>query len=196
MSQSFQRAHQSIAQQNKASGSVGSSIGQTGHDGFIDQPSGMRVVMTAMQLTRGHVGQHIHESSEDDTAVSTSEGILRICAEVKSLRSENAVLRQQLKDLEEMRNSHDLSIPMKSDDTWSHQVKTYAATILFAQVKFIPSEKFLDDLTNPYSLGNKTAHHFKVENKVSFLLDDIQAGCGLWNKEKERKCSRMHYKRL
>ena len=56
---------------------------------------------------------------------------------------------------------------MKSDDTWSHQVKTYAATILFAQVKFIPSEKFLDDLTNPYSLGNKTAHHFKIENKVS-----------------------------
>ena len=133
MSQSFQRAHQSIAQQNKASGSVGSSIGQTGHEGFIDPPSGMRVVMTAMQCTRGHVGQHIHEASEDDTAVSTSKGILRICAEVKSLRSENAVLRQQLKDLEEMRNCHDLSIPMKSDDTWSHQVKTYATTILFAQ---------------------------------------------------------------
>ena len=100
MSQSFQRAHQSIAQQNKASGSVGSSIGQTGHEGFIDPPSGMRVVMTAMQHARGHVGHHIHEASEDDTAVSTSEGILRICAEVKSLRSENAVLRQQLKDSE------------------------------------------------------------------------------------------------
>jgi hypothetical protein len=127
----------------------------------------MRVVMTAMQRTRGHVGQHIHEASEDDTAVSTSEGILRICAEVKSLRSENTVLRQQLKDLEEMRNCHDLSIPMKSDDTWSHQVKTYATTILFAQVKFILSEKFLDDLINLYSLGNKTAHHFKIENKVS-----------------------------
>ena len=88
------------SQQNNANGSVGSSIGQTGHDGFIDQPSGMRVVMTAMQQSRGHTGQHIHESSEDDTAVSTSEGILRICAEVKSLRSENAVLRQQLKDSE------------------------------------------------------------------------------------------------
>ena len=49
MSQSFQRAHQSIAQQNKANGSVGSSIGQTGHDGFIDQPSSMRVAMTVIQ---------------------------------------------------------------------------------------------------------------------------------------------------
>jgi hypothetical protein len=167
MSQSFQRAHQSIAQQNKASGSGGSSIGQTGHEGLIDPPSSMRVVTTVMQHVRGHMDQHIHEASEDDTAVSTSEGILRICAEVKSLRSENAVLRQQLKDLEEVRNCHDLSIPVKSDDTWRHQVKTYAATILFAKVKFIPSKMFLDDLTNPYSLGNKTALHFKIENKVS-----------------------------
>ena len=100
------------------------------------------------------MGQHKHEASVDDTAVSTSEGILRLCAEVKSLRSENAVLRQQLKDSEEMRNSHDLSVPMKSDDIWRHQVKTYAATIPFAQVKLNPSEKFLYDLTNQYSLGN------------------------------------------
>ena len=167
MSQTFQRAHQEIAQQNKASGSVGSSIGQIGHEGFIDPPSSTRAVMAAIQCSRGHIGQHIHEASEDDTVVSTSEGIWRICAEIKSLRSENAVLRQQLKDLKEMRNCHDLSIPMKSDDTWRHQVKKYATTILFAQVKFIPSEKFLDDITNPYSLGNKTAHHFKIENKVS-----------------------------
>ena len=166
-SQSFQMAHQAIAHQNKASGSVCSSIGQTGHEGFIDPPSCMRVVTTAMQCSQGHMGQNIHEESEDDTAVSTSEGILRICANVKSLRSENAVLRQQLKDLKEMRNSHDLSIPMKSDDTWRHQVKPYATTILFAQVKIIPSEKFLDDLTNPYFLGNKSALHFKIENKVS-----------------------------
>ena len=56
---------------------------------------------------------------------------------------------------------------MKSEDTWRHQVKTYATTTLFIQVKFIPSEKFLDDCTNPYSLGNKTAHHFEVENKAT-----------------------------
>ena len=61
-SQSFQRAHQSITQQNKASGSVGSSIGQTGHEGLIDPPSGMRVVMTAIQCSRGSMGQHIHEA--------------------------------------------------------------------------------------------------------------------------------------
>jgi homospermidine synthase len=93
----------------------------------------MRVVMTAIQYSRGHMGQHIHEASEDDTAVSTSEGILRICTKVKSLRSENDVLRQQLKDFEEMRNCHDLSIPINSDDTWRQQVKTYVTTILFAQ---------------------------------------------------------------
>ena len=117
--------------------------------------------MTARQCSRGHTGQHIPESSNDDTAISTSEGILRIYTKVKSLRSENAVLRQQLKDSEEMRNFHDLSVPMKLDDTWSHQVKTHATTILFAQFKFIPSKKLLDDLTNPYSLGNKIDHHFK-----------------------------------
>ena len=78
---------------NKVNGSVGSSIGQTGHEGFIDPPSSMRAVMTAIQRWLGHMGQQIHEASVDDTAVSTSEGLLRICAEVKSLRSENAVLR-------------------------------------------------------------------------------------------------------
>ena len=123
--------------------------------------------MTTIQRSRGHMGQHIHESSEDDTAISASEGILRFCANVKSLMSENAVLREQLKDLDKMRNCHDLRVPMKSDDNWRHQGKTYAATILFAQVRLIPSEKVLDDLTNPYSLGNKAAHHFKIENKVS-----------------------------
>jgi hypothetical protein len=143
------------------------SIGQTGQEGFTDPPSGMRVIMTAIQHSQGHMGQLIDEAFENDTAVNTSEGSLRSCAKVKYLRSENAVLRQQLKDLEEMRNCHDLSIPMKSDDTWSHQVKSYTTTILFAQVKFILSEKFLDDLTNLYSLGNKTAHLFKIENKVS-----------------------------
>jgi hypothetical protein len=51
----------------------------------------MRVVMTAIQHSRGHMGQHIHEASEDDTVVITPEGILRFCAKVKSLRSENAV---------------------------------------------------------------------------------------------------------
>ena len=60
---------------------------------------------------------------------------------------------------------------MKSDDTWSHQVKTYAATILFAQVKFIPSEKFLDDLTNPYSLGV-----FYLDVMSSFISKRIWIG--------------------
>ena len=123
--------------------------------------------MTARQCSRGHTGQHIPESSNDDTAISTSEGILRIYTKVKSLRSENAVLRQQLKDFEEMRNCHDLSIPIKSDNTWRHQIKTYTATIFSVQVKFIPTERFLDAHTNPYFLGNKTAHYFKIENKVS-----------------------------
>ena len=87
-SQSFQMAHQAIAHQNKASGSVCSSIGQTGHEGFIDPPSSMRVVTTAIQCSIGHMGQHIHEASEDDTAISSSEGILRSYAKVQSLRLE------------------------------------------------------------------------------------------------------------
>ena len=74
--------------------------------------------MRTIQGSRGYRGQHIHKASEDDTVVSTSEGILRSCAEIKSLRSENAVLRQQLKDLKETRNYYTFSISMKSEDTW------------------------------------------------------------------------------
>ena len=77
----------------------------------------MRVVTTAIQHLRGHMGQHTHEASEDDTAVSTFEGILRVCAKVKSLSSESVVLRQQLKGSEEVRNSYDLSVSMRSDNT-------------------------------------------------------------------------------
>ena len=123
--------------------------------------------MTTTQHPGCHMSQQSHEASEDETDVSTSEGILQLYSEVGYLHTKNAELLQQIKELEEARNTFASSIPMKSDDTWRHQVKTYAATILFAQVKFIPSQKFLDDLANPFSLGNKTAHHFKMENKVS-----------------------------
>ena len=114
-----------------------------------------------------HLDQQSHKASEDETDVSTSEGILQLYSEVRYLRTKNAELLQQIKELEEARYTFASSIPMKSDDTWRHQVKTYAATILFPQVKFIPCQKVLDDLANPFSLGNKTAHHFKMENKVS-----------------------------
>ena len=124
-----------------------------------------------MRTTTHHPQQHLdqqrHEASEDEIDVSTSEGILQLYSEVRYLRTKNAVLLQQIKELEVARNAFASSIPMKSNDTWRHQDKTYAATILFAQVKFIPSQKFLDDLDNPFSLGNKTVHHFKMENKVS-----------------------------
>ena len=108
-----------------------------------------------MRTTTHHPQQHLdqqsHEASEDEIDVSTSKGILQLYPEVSYLRTENAVLLQQIKELEVARNNFASRIPMKSDDTWRHQDKTYAATILFAQVKFTPSQKFLDDLDNPFS---------------------------------------------
>ena len=127
----------------------------------------MKFVTRITHHPQGHLGQQSHEASEDETEISTCEGILQLYSEVRYLPTKNAGLLQQIKELEEARNTFASSIPMKSDDTWRHQAKTYAATILFAQVKFILSQKFLDDLDNPFSLGNKTAHHFKIENKVS-----------------------------
>ena len=166
MSQYLQSAWVPIAQQNRESGSVDSSVGQIKSEGLTVPPRGMKFVMrTTTHHPQRHLGQH--EASEDETDVSTSEGILQLYSEVRYLRTKNAELLQQIKELEETRNTFASSIPMKSDDTWRHQVKTYAATILFAQVKFIPSQKFLDDLDNPFSLGYKTVHHFKMENKVS-----------------------------
>ena len=168
MSQYLQSAWVPIAQQNRESGSVDSSVAQIESEGLTVPPRGMKFVMrTTTHHPQRHLGQQSHEASEDETDVSTSKGILQLYPEVSYLCTKNAVLLQQIKELEEARNTFASSIPMKSDDTWRHQVKTYVATILFAQVKLIPSQKFLDDLANPFSLGNKTAHHFKVGNKLS-----------------------------
>lgn len=52
--------------------------------------------MTAMQYSGGHMSQQIHKASKDKTEVSRSEGFLRVCDRMKSLRSENAVLQQEI----------------------------------------------------------------------------------------------------
>jgi hypothetical protein len=59
----------------------------------------MRAIMTAIHHSGGHVGQYTNEVSEDVMELSTSEGVLRICAKVKSLRFKNATLRQHTKNL-------------------------------------------------------------------------------------------------
>lgn len=59
-------------------------------------------MMTAIQHSGGHMGQHTNEVAEDVMELSTSKGDLRIHAEVKSLRFKNATLRQHTKNLKEI----------------------------------------------------------------------------------------------
>ena len=92
----------------------------------------MKFVMRTTHHPQQHLDQQSHEASEDETDVCTSEGILQLYSEVGYICTKNAVLLQQIKELKEARNTFASSIPMKSDDTWRHQVKTYVATILFA----------------------------------------------------------------
>ena len=73
------------------------------------------VMRTTTHHPQRHLGQH--EASEDETDVNTSEGILHLYSEVGYLCTKNAELLQQIKELEETRNTFASSIPMKSDDT-------------------------------------------------------------------------------
>ena len=59
---------------------------------------------------------------------------------------------------------------MKSVDPWRYHINSHVITHLFVQVKFVLSEKLLDNLANPHSLGNKTALYIKIEHKVSSFL--------------------------
>ena len=82
-----------IAQQNRESGSVDSSVAQIESESLTVPPRGMKFVMrTTTHHPQRHLGQH--EASEDDTDVSTSKGILQLYPEVSYLCTKNAVLLQ------------------------------------------------------------------------------------------------------
>ena len=95
MSQYLQSAQVAIAQQNRESGSVDSSVGQIESEGLTVPPRGMKFVMrTTIHHPQWHLDQQSHEVSEDETDVSTSEGILHLYSEFRYLCTENAVLLQ------------------------------------------------------------------------------------------------------
>ena len=61
---------------------------------------------------------------------------------------------------------------MVAEKHWHLQIRYYAANTLFASLKFIHSNLRLDDLADPFSIGNTCAKHFKTErgSVVSFWM--------------------------
>ena len=59
--------------------SAGSPVGHTEQDGLtLSSTKCHEVVMTTSQHTQRHMDQQSHEATEDDTEVSTSEGICKL----------------------------------------------------------------------------------------------------------------------
>ena len=95
MSQYLQSAWVPIAQRNRESGSVDSSVEQIQSEGLTVPPRGMKFVMRiTTHHPQHHLDQQSHEASEDETDISTSEGILQLYSEVRHLQTKNAVLLQ------------------------------------------------------------------------------------------------------
>ena len=70
---------------------------------------------------------------------------------------------------------------MVADKHWHLQIRHYAANTLFASLKFIHSNLQLDDLADPFSIGNTCAKHFKTDrgSVVSFWMtykNDVLVG--------------------
>ena len=87
-------------------------------------------------------------------------------------------LKRRLEDLESHYNT---SLPVVADKHWHLQIRHYAANTLFASLKFIHSNLQLDDLADPFSIGNTCAKHFKTERRsvVSFWMtyqNDVVVG--------------------
>ena len=54
---------------------------------------------------------------------------------------------------------------MVADKHWHLQIRHYAANTLFASFKSIHSNLQLDDLADPFSIGNTCSKHFKTDSR-------------------------------
>ena len=75
----------------------------------------------------------------------------------------------------------DTRLPVVADKHWHLQIRHYAANTLLASLKFIHSNLQLDDLADPFSIGNTCAKHFKTDRRsvVSFWMtykNDVVVG--------------------
>ena len=94
------------------------------------------------------------------------------------LKEENESLKRRLEDLE---NHYDTRLLVVADKHWRQQIRHYAANTLFSSLKFIQSNLQLDNLADPFSIGNTCAKHFKTDrgSVVSFWMtykNDVVVG--------------------
>ena len=80
-----------------------------------------------------------------------------------------------------MENHYDTRLLVVADKDWRQQIRHYAANTLFASFKFIQSNLQLDDLADPFSIGNTCAKHIKTDrvSVVSFWMtykNDVVVG--------------------
>ena len=94
------------------------------------------------------------------------------------LKEENESLKRRLEDLE---SQYGTRLPVVADKHWHQQIRHYAANTLFSSLKFIQSNLQLDNLADPFSIGNTCAKHFKTDrgSVVSFWMtykNDVVVG--------------------
>ena len=119
-------------------------------------------VLTQMQNLCAGDGNYTH---------TTEESILL-------LKEENESLKRRLEDLE---SQYDTRLLVVADKHWRLQIRHFAANTLFSSLKFIQSNLQLDDLADPFSIGNTCTKHFKTDrgSVVSFWMtykNDVVVG--------------------
>ena len=92
MSQYLQSAQVPIAQQNRESGSVDSSVGQIESEGLTVPPRGMKFVMRTTQYPQWDLDQQSHERLEDQRDVRTSERKFKLYSEVIYLHTKKCCI--------------------------------------------------------------------------------------------------------
>ena len=103
--------------------------------------------------------QNLCAGFDNDTHITEESFLL--------LNEENKPLKRRLEDLE---SHYHTRLPVVADKHWHLQIRHYAANTLLASLKFIHSNLQLDDLADPFSIGNTCAKHFKTDrgSVVSF----------------------------
>jgi hypothetical protein len=94
-------------------------------------------------------------AGDDNDTHTTEESFLL-------LKKENESLKRRLEDLE---SQYDTRLPVVADKHWSLQIRHYAANTLFASLKFILSNLQLNDLADPFTIGNTCAKHFTTNRR-------------------------------
>jgi hypothetical protein len=107
----------------------------------------------------------VRSSSFGDPTKADTHEVAQLRAEIERLKQRNVLLlsNQQTKVCE-----------LTADDRWRRQCRHFAQTRIWSLCKFIQTERQLDDMTDPASIGNITTKHF-YQNK------DREQALAFWN---------------